>query len=174
MTTIVFNKYSISILQYIKFVGFNLANKRTIYVHQADTILISNRKQETILSNIIINNKTEFSTTTSRFLSKMQNQVFENDKEKQEAFERMAKSNWSKLESRDGITKQFEFSNFNEAFSFMTSVALVAEKMDHHPEWFNVYNKVRVDLTSHFCQGLSRLDIKLAEVCDGTFAKYKS
>lgn len=73
---------------------------------------------------------------------------------------------------RDGIKKEFVFKNFVEAFSFMTAVALEAEKIDHHPEWSNVYNRVEICLTSHFCNGLSKLDVKLAKSIDSLFAKY--
>ena len=70
---------------------------------------------------------------------------------------------WNTATDRDAITKTFEFANFNEAFSFMTRVALVAETMDHHPEWFNVYNRVEVTLATHTCNGVSSLDIELAK-----------
>ena len=67
---------------------------------------------------------------------------------------------------RDAITKEFKFSNFNEAFSFMTSIALKAEEIGHHPEWFNVYNKVVITLTTHDVQGLSDKDITLGQFID--------
>ena len=73
---------------------------------------------------------------------------------------------WSEVPGRDAITRKFTFKNFNEAFGFMTRVALVAEKMDHHPEWFNVYKTVEVTLSTHDAGGLSELDIKLAEAMD--------
>ncbi len=60
------------------------------------------------------------------------------------------------------LHREFKFSNFVEAFSFMTGAASEAEKMDHHPEWFNVYNKVKVDLTTHDALGVTELDFKLA------------
>jgi len=63
---------------------------------------------------------------------------------------------------RDAIQKKFVFKDFNAAFGFMTRVALKADKMDHHPEWFNVYNRVEVTLSTHDCGGLSQRDIKLA------------
>uniref|UniRef100_A0A915E916 4a-hydroxytetrahydrobiopterin dehydratase n=1 Tax=Ditylenchus dipsaci TaxID=166011 RepID=A0A915E916_9BILA len=63
---------------------------------------------------------------------------------------------------RDAIQKQFQFKDFNQAFAFMTQVALKAEKMNHHPEWFNVYNKVDITLSSHDVNGLSQRDVKLA------------
>ena len=73
---------------------------------------------------------------------------------------------WTEVEGRDAIAKEFVFKNFNQAFGFMTRVALVAEKMDHHPEWFNVYNKVKVTLSTHSCEGLSPNDIKMAKFMD--------
>jgi len=70
---------------------------------------------------------------------------------------------WSETAGRDAITKKFVFKDFNQAFGFMTRAALVAEKMDHHPEWSNVYNTVEVTLSTHDAGGLTELDIKLAE-----------
>ncbi len=75
-------------------------------------------------------------------------------------------SNWELVEGRDAIVRNFKFKNFNAAFGFMTQVAMMAEKMDHHPEWFNVYNKVDVTLNTHSVDGLSDLDIKLAKFMD--------
>lgn len=73
---------------------------------------------------------------------------------------------WKSVAGRDAITRKFEFANFNEAFGFMTRAALVAEKMDHHPEWFNVYKTVEVTLSTHDAGGLTELDVKLAEAMD--------
>lgn len=70
------------------------------------------------------------------------------------------------VENRDAIKKTYQFGNFIEAFSFMTKVALYAEKIDHHPEWFNVYNKVDVTLSTHDCGGLSSFDISMAKTMD--------
>jgi 4a-hydroxytetrahydrobiopterin dehydratase len=70
---------------------------------------------------------------------------------------------WKPAEGRDAITKRFEFADFNAAFGFMTRAALVAEKMDHHPEWSNVYKTVEVTLSSHDAGGLTARDITLAE-----------
>ncbi|KAI8372549.1 transcriptional coactivator/pterin dehydratase [Choanephora cucurbitarum] len=75
-------------------------------------------------------------------------------------------SGWSMVENRDAIIKKYAFNDFNEAFGFMTRVALKADKMDHHPEWFNVYNRVEVTLSTHDCQGLSTRDVELASFCD--------
>jgi 4a-hydroxytetrahydrobiopterin dehydratase len=71
---------------------------------------------------------------------------------------------WSEVKGRDAITRKFVFKDFNEAFGFMTRAALVAEKLDHHPEWFNVYKTVEVTLSTHDAGGLTELDVKLAEV----------
>jgi len=73
---------------------------------------------------------------------------------------------WSETDGRDAISKSFTFRNFSEAFGFMTRVALVAEKMDHHPEWFNVYKTVDVTLSTHDAGGLTDLDIVLATAMD--------
>ena len=75
-------------------------------------------------------------------------------------------SAWTALDDRDAITRTFRFKNFNEAFGFMSRIGLKAEQMNHHPEWFNVYNRVEVTLTTHDCGGLSDLDIKLAKFMD--------
>ena len=77
---------------------------------------------------------------------------------------------WSLVEGRDAITKVFTFADFNAAFGFMARVALVAEKMDHHPEWSNVYRRVTVTLTTHDADGLTRLDVALAQAMD-SFAR---
>jgi len=75
-------------------------------------------------------------------------------------------SGWSEVSGRDAIAKKFTFKDFNQAFGFMTRVALVAEKMDHHPEWFNVYKTVEVTLATHDAGGVTELDVKLAEAMD--------
>ncbi len=75
-------------------------------------------------------------------------------------------SNWSLTQDGLAITRTFVFSNFVDAFGFMTRVALVAEKMNHHPEWSNVYKTVDVRLTTHSANGLTELDVKLAEKMD--------
>ena len=70
---------------------------------------------------------------------------------------------WAPVEGRDALKKTFKFKTFNEAWGFMTRVALAAEKLNHHPEWSNVYNRVEITLTTHDCDGLSDLDVKLAQ-----------
>ncbi|WP_315761331.1 4a-hydroxytetrahydrobiopterin dehydratase [Sphingomonas sp. Y38-1Y] len=73
---------------------------------------------------------------------------------------------WDHDEGRDAITRSFAFVDFSEAFGFMTRVALLAEKADHHPEWSNVYNRVEILLTTHDAGGLSARDIDLAQAID--------
>ena len=73
---------------------------------------------------------------------------------------------WSEVAGRDAISKKFVFADFNEAFGFMARCALVAEKLDHHPEWFNVYKTVEVTLSTHDAGGLTELDVKLADTMD--------
>ena len=81
-------------------------------------------------------------------------------------------SGWSKLEgARDAIQKTFKFADFKTAFGFMSSCALKAEQMDHHPEWFNVYNRVEVTLTTHDADGVTELDVELATFMDALAAK---
>jgi 4a-hydroxytetrahydrobiopterin dehydratase len=73
---------------------------------------------------------------------------------------------WRMADGRDAIQKTFQFKDFNAAFGFMARAALVAEKMDHHPEWFNVWNRVDVTLSTHDAGGLTELDVKLALAMD--------
>jgi 4a-hydroxytetrahydrobiopterin dehydratase len=75
-------------------------------------------------------------------------------------------TNWADVSGRDAITRKFTFKNFREAFAFMTKVAEVAEQMDHHPEWFNVYKTVEVTLSTHDAGGVTDLDFKLAGAMD--------
>jgi 4a-hydroxytetrahydrobiopterin dehydratase len=69
---------------------------------------------------------------------------------------------WEEVRGRDAITKTFQFKSFNQAWGWMNRVALVAEKMDHHPEWTNVYGRVEVTLSTHDAGGVTQLDIDLA------------
>ena len=70
---------------------------------------------------------------------------------------------WKDVEGRDAIFRKFTFANFNEAFGFMARVAMQAEKLDHHPEWSNVYKTVEVTLSTHDAGGVTELDVRLAE-----------
>lgn len=76
-------------------------------------------------------------------------------------------SGWRAVDGRDAIAKEFKFKDFNAAFGFMTRVALYADKADHHPEWFNVYNKVEVTLSTHDAGGVTEKDVALAKFMDG-------
>jgi 4a-hydroxytetrahydrobiopterin dehydratase len=73
---------------------------------------------------------------------------------------------WKEVVGRDAITRKFVFSDFNQAFGFMTRAALMVEKTDHHPEWFNLHRLVEVTLTTHDCRGVSEKDITLATFMD--------
>ncbi len=73
---------------------------------------------------------------------------------------------WRAVEGRDAIAKEFRFADFNAAFGFMARVALHAEKHDHHPEWFNVYNRVEVTLATHDAGGVTEKDVALARFMD--------
>lgn len=73
---------------------------------------------------------------------------------------------WSEADGRDAIAKDFRFADFNAAFAFMTRVALKAERMDHHPEWSNVYNRVAIVLSTHDAGGVTGRDIELARFID--------
>ena len=77
---------------------------------------------------------------------------------------------WAEVPERDAIRKSYHFADFNAAWGFMSRVALVAEKLDHHPEWFNVYNRVEIRLTTHDAGGLSKRDVALAQAIDGFVA----
>ena len=79
---------------------------------------------------------------------------------------------WRNVDGRDAITRKFQFKDFNAAFAFMTRVALLAEKMDHHPEWFNVYNKVEVTLSTHDAGGVTPKDIAMAKAMEEYAAKF--
>ena len=73
---------------------------------------------------------------------------------------------WQEMDGRNAIAKTFTFENFNHAFGFMTRSALLAERMNHHPEWFNVYKTVEVTLSTHDAGGVTELDIRMAEAMD--------
>ena len=81
----------------------------------------------------------------------------------------LIENGWDHDGDRDALSKQFKFKNFAQAFGWMTQMAIVAEKMNHHPEWFNVYSRVTVTLTTHDLDGLSELDAKLARKMDTSF-----
>jgi 4a-hydroxytetrahydrobiopterin dehydratase len=78
---------------------------------------------------------------------------------------------WQLVKDRNAITKTFKFKDFNAAFSWMTAMALHAEKLDHHPEWFNVYNKIHVILSTHDSEGVTVLDIEMATIMNNLYIK---
>ncbi|TMW55615.1 hypothetical protein Poli38472_010497 [Pythium oligandrum] len=84
-----------------------------------------------------------------------------NDEERAKALQEIT-SAWQLVENRDAIHRTFEFADFNQAWGFMSRTALLAEQMGHHPEWFNVYNRVQVTLSTHDCNGLSKNDVQMA------------
>ena len=86
--------------------------------------------------------------------------------EREAALATLAEAGWEAVADRDAIRKSFKFKSFIEAFGWMTRVAIWAEKMNHHPEWSNVYNRVEVTLITHSCDGLSALDADLAKKMD--------
>ncbi len=77
---------------------------------------------------------------------------------------------WAAVDGRDAIARTYRFKDFAAAFAFMTRVALAAEKLDHHPEWFNVYNRVEVILATHDADGVTTLDVELARIMDAAAA----
>ena len=77
-------------------------------------------------------------------------------------------SGWEMVEGRDALRKNYKFKSFRSAWGWMSEMALWAEKLDHHPEWSNTYNRVTVILTTHDCDGLSEFDVKLAQQMDAT------
>jgi 4a-hydroxytetrahydrobiopterin dehydratase len=86
--------------------------------------------------------------------------------ERETALPALGETGWGAVPDRDAIRKVWKFKSFIEAWGFMSRAALIAEKLNHHPEWSNVYNVVDVTLTTHDCHGLSNLDITLAEKLD--------
>lgn len=86
--------------------------------------------------------------------------------EREEALTAVKAAGWQVVQDRDAIEKSYRFKTFIDAFGWMSKVALLAEKMNHHPEWSNVYNRVHVTLTTHSCGGLSALDVELAKKID--------
>jgi 4a-hydroxytetrahydrobiopterin dehydratase len=76
---------------------------------------------------------------------------------------------WSAAQGRDAICRGYRFASFSAAFGWMTRAALAAETLDHHPEWFNVYNKVDVTLATHDAGGVTDLDVRLAKLMDAAY-----
>lgn len=82
------------------------------------------------------------------------------------------KNNWKLSENNKSIKKEFIFKDFSAAFAFMTQIALKSEKLNHHPEWFNVYNKLQITWSTHELQGLSNQDLQMAQYCDEIYFKF--
>ena len=89
-----------------------------------------------------------------------------NDAARAEAIPGLEAAGWMHDPARDALTKEFKFKSFIEAFGWMSACAIKAEKINHHPEWFNVYNRVTVTLTTHDASGLTALDVELAKAMD--------
>jgi len=87
-------------------------------------------------------------------------------KDRDAALPGLTATGWHYDPGRDSLTREFRFKSFTQAFAWMTACAITAEKMNHHPEWFNVYNRVTVTLTTHDAEGLTQKDIDLAEAMD--------
>ncbi|XP_077297804.1 pterin-4a-carbinolamine dehydratase [Arctopsyche grandis] len=125
--------------------GAALCSTKTIAIHQ----ILANRQVDVTCSRL-------FAAARKAMADKL------NPSERAEKLQPLISKGWKVQDNRDAIEKEFRFKNFNEAFGFMTRVALLADKMNHHPEWFNVYNKVQVTLSSHDVNGLSARDLKMA------------
>uniref|UniRef100_A0AC35TUK5 4a-hydroxytetrahydrobiopterin dehydratase n=1 Tax=Rhabditophanes sp. KR3021 TaxID=114890 RepID=A0AC35TUK5_9BILA len=106
-------------------------------------------------------------STTAFVRAKMGKKL--SDEEREEQVGALLKNHWSMVEGRDALYKEFIFKDFNEAFGFMTRIGMFAEKHNHHPEWFNVYNRINVTLSTHDVSGLSMNDVKMAVFMDKLF-----
>ena len=92
--------------------------------------------------------------------------------ERHEHLPSLFEKGWQMSEGRDALEKEFVFKDFTQAFAWMTAVALCAEKMDHHPEWQNIYRRVEVVLISHDCNALSQRDLDLAQKMDALASRF--
>ena len=104
-------------------------------------------------------------------LKKIVRRKIMNKKINKRELETLIDTGWIFMSERAAVSKTYKFKSFNQAFAFMTGVSLYAEKLNHHPEWFNVYSRVDVVLTTHDIGGLSELDVKLAMHMDSLSAK---
>ena len=116
-----------------------------------------------------LNKHSSVTPTTDRLKKKMQPEKLEGE-QRQTVLKQLDSQGWKLVDDRDALSKTFLFKNFNQAFGFMTRVALLAEKLDHHPEWFNVYNKVQVTLSTHDLHGLSMYDVRMAQFMEQCIA----
>ncbi|RKP12593.1 pterin-4a-carbinolamine dehydratase [Piptocephalis cylindrospora] len=88
------------------------------------------------------------------------------DTERSTHLPKLEQQGWKLVQGRDALTKTYTFSDFNAAWGFMSRIALKADKVDHHPEWFNVYNRVEITWSTHECQGLSERDLGMVAFCE--------
>lgn len=88
------------------------------------------------------------------------------DSERVSLLQPLLNNGWTMVDGRDAIHKKFQFTDFKQAFGVMTMIALKAEQVNHHPEWFNVYNRLEITWSTHDCNGLSLNDIQMASFCD--------
>ncbi|KAI4473595.1 hypothetical protein M0802_016041 [Mischocyttarus mexicanus] len=132
------------------------------------TRFISRRGYNGICNNL---GQKQLSTAVSSKARKMKKLT---QQERDVVLSPLLKNGWSVQAERDAIYKEFVFKNFNEAFGFMSRVALQSEKMNHHPEWFNVYNKVNITLSTHDVNGLSQKDVDLATFVENVVKTYNN
>ncbi|XP_002120249.3 putative pterin-4-alpha-carbinolamine dehydratase [Ciona intestinalis] len=147
------------------FVQTGVSASRSIRHHNKTLTALSHCKQ--VCSGVLI---------TSSYLSTSQVKhkrikMSLTDAQRETELASLKSAGWSMVKDRDAIYKEFLFSNFNESFGFMTRVALKAETMNHHPEWFNVYNKVQITLSTHDVGGLSMRDVTLGKFIEEVFIK---
>ncbi|XP_060646372.1 pterin-4-alpha-carbinolamine dehydratase isoform X1 [Drosophila nasuta] len=123
----------------------------------------STKTAATAATGVIGNyNRQQALTLTTKAATKRKMVAKLTEQERCEKLQPLLDAGWTLVEGRDAIYKEFQLKDFNQAFSLMTGVALLAEKINHHPEWFNCYNKVQVTLSTHDVNGLSSQDIRMA------------
>jgi len=94
-----------------------------------------------------------------------------NESQRDQFVKPLLQNGWSIVKDRDALYKEYKFDDFIQAFGFMTSLAIYAEKYDHHPEWFNVYNKVQITLSTHTANGITQYDVNFASFADTLLKK---
>lgn len=129
--------------------------------------LVSSLSSFSYLSNVLSNRISYRNSRSKLFKSLTTKPSLLDFESKQIELKKLQTTGWNLVDGRDAIMKVYLFNDFISAFGFMTKVAIYTEKLNHHPEWFNVYNKVEVTLSTHDCGGISKLDIELANIMDG-------